>query len=128
MGEKFGPLNRRGQLVTCWNEDALGVNAERSYKNVPFLWSPRGWGLFAHTTARSHHGVGFPQWSHRSYVLLVEEEGLDLFLMAGSRRRSSRPTPGSRARPTPRPVGALGCGGAGAITARPRRPSRWPVP
>jgi alpha-D-xyloside xylohydrolase len=84
LGEKFGPLNRRGQLVTCWNEDALGVNAERSYKNVPFLWSPGGWGLFAHTTARSHHGVGYPQWSHRSYILVVEDEGLDLFLMAGS--------------------------------------------
>jgi len=104
LGEKFGPLNRRGQLVTCWNEDALGVNAERSYKNVPFLWSPRGWGLFAHTTARSHHGVGFPQWSHRSYVLVVEDEGLDLFLMTGEPEEILEAYAGltGKAYPTPR--------------------------
>jgi alpha-D-xyloside xylohydrolase len=84
LGEKFSSLNRRGGLYTSWNEDALGVNTERSYKNVPFLWSPRGWGLFVHTTARTHHGVGYPPWSHRSYVLLAEDEGLDLFFLLGS--------------------------------------------
>lgn len=82
LGEKSGPLNRRGQLVTSWNEDALGVNAERSYKNLPFAWSPEGWGLFVHTTARVQHGVGYPQWSHRSYVLQVEDPTLDVFLLA----------------------------------------------
>ena len=82
LGEKFGPLNRRGQLVVSWNEDSLGVNAEASYKNIPFAWSPQGWGLFVHTTARVLHGVGYPQWSHRSYLLRVEEPALDLFLLA----------------------------------------------
>ncbi|MCS6867510.1 MAG: alpha-xylosidase, partial [Thermus sp.] len=77
-------MNRRGGLFTGWNEDAWGVNTERSYKNVPFAWSPRGWGLFAHSLARTLHGVGYPPWSHRSYVLVCEEEGLDLFFLAGS--------------------------------------------
>ena len=31
------------------------------------------------------HGVGHPGWSHRSYVLEVEDEALDLFLIAGDR-------------------------------------------
>lgn len=82
LGEKYGPLNRRGQRVVSWNEDAWGVNAEPSYKNIPFAWSPRGWGAFVHTPARVIHGVGYPEWSHRSYVLCVEEPGLDLFLLA----------------------------------------------
>ena len=82
LGEKYGPLDRRGQLIESWNEDALGVNAERSYKNCPFAWSTAGWGVFVHTTGRVQHGVGYPQWSHRSYVLRVEDAVLDLFLMA----------------------------------------------
>ena len=83
LGEKFGPLNRRGQLITCWNRDALGVNAEASYKNSPFAWSPEGWGLFVHTPARVEHGVGYPQWSHRSYIMKVQDPNLDLFLFVG---------------------------------------------
>jgi alpha-D-xyloside xylohydrolase len=83
LGEKFGPLDRRGQLVTSQVEDALGVNTELSYKNAPFGWSPRGWGLFVHTPARVAHGVGYAPWSHRSYAVTVDDEALDLFLFAG---------------------------------------------
>jgi alpha-D-xyloside xylohydrolase len=59
------------------------VNTERSYKNAPFCWSPRGWGVLVHTPARVVHGVGYPQWSHRSYALVVEDEALDLLFFAG---------------------------------------------
>jgi alpha-D-xyloside xylohydrolase len=83
LGEKWGRLDKRGQLVRSFNEDALGVNAEISYKNAPFAWSPSGWGLFIHTPAPVTHGVGFPQWSQRSYGLLLEDAELDLFLLAG---------------------------------------------
>jgi alpha-D-xyloside xylohydrolase len=82
LGEKFGPLNRRGLLIDSWNEDATTLNSELSYKNVPFAWSPSGWGLFTHTTARVIHAVGYPQWSHRSYILKVHDQDLDLFLLA----------------------------------------------
>lgn len=84
LGEQFGPLNRRGQLVVSWNDDALGVNAARTYKNTPFAWSPRGWGLFVHTPARVTHAVGYARWSHRSYGLLVEDRALDLFLLTAA--------------------------------------------
>ena len=83
LGEKWGPLDRRGQLVHSYTYDALGVNADRSYKNCPFAWSPQGWGIFVHTPAPVHHGVGFAQWSHRSYGLVLEDDALDLFLLAG---------------------------------------------
>ena len=81
LGEKFGRLDQRGQLVESWNRDATGVNAELSYKNVPFAWSPRGWGVFVCTTARVTHGVGYPAWSHRSYVIKLDDPTLDLFLI-----------------------------------------------
>ncbi len=83
LGEKFGGLNRRGQLVTNWNRDAIGVNAEISYKNTPFAWSTAGWGLYVHTPARVTHGAGYAPWSHRTYVLKVDDPNLDLFLFAG---------------------------------------------
>ncbi|HEV2979253.1 MAG TPA: TIM-barrel domain-containing protein [Casimicrobiaceae bacterium] len=91
LGEKFGPLNKRGQLVTSHVDDALGVNTGLSYKSVPFCWSPGNgtgakggaWGVLVNTPGRVTHGVGFPEWSHRSYAAVVDDEALDLFLFAG---------------------------------------------
>ncbi|MCG8441407.1 MAG: hypothetical protein MI723_06325, partial [Caulobacterales bacterium] len=87
LGEKWGPLNKRGQLVHSYNHDALGVNAEASYKNAPFAWSPQGWGVFCHTPAPVLHGVGFAPWSQRAYGLLCEDACFDLFLLTGDSGR-----------------------------------------
>jgi len=83
FGEKFGPLDKRGQLVRGRTEDALGVNTELSYKNIPFCWTTDGWGVLMHTPGVVRHGVGYPQWSHRSYVAEIEDAALDMFLFAG---------------------------------------------
>jgi alpha-D-xyloside xylohydrolase len=83
LGEKWGRLDRRGQLVRSFNHDALGVNAEASYKNAPFAWSPDGWGVFVHTAAAVTHGVGHAPWSQRAYALWVDSPSLDLFLLDG---------------------------------------------
>ena len=87
LGEKFGPLNKRGQIVVSHVDDALGVNTGLSYKSAPFCWSPGNgkgsWGVFVNTPGRVTHGVGYPEWSHRSYAAVVEDEALDVFLIAG---------------------------------------------
>jgi alpha-D-xyloside xylohydrolase len=87
LGEKFGALDKRGQLIHSQVEDALGVNTGLAYKNTPFAWSPGtgkgAWGAFIHTPGMVTHGVGHPDWSHRSYAVMVEDEALDLFLIAG---------------------------------------------
>jgi alpha-D-xyloside xylohydrolase len=86
LGEKFGQLNKRGQLVHSQVEDALGVNTGLAYKNAPFAWGPGtgagAWGTFVHTPGMVTHGVGHPDWSHRSYAVVVDDEALDLFLFA----------------------------------------------
>ena len=82
-GEKWGRLDKRGQLVRSYNEDALGVNAEVSYKNTPFSWSPNGWGLFAHTPAPVTHAIGYAPWSQRSYCIQIEDAVADLFILSG---------------------------------------------
>lgn len=87
LGEKFGPLDKRGQLVHSQVADAHGVNTGLAYKNTPFAWSPGmgagAWGAFVNTPGMVTHGVGHPDWSHRSYAIMVEDEALDLFLFAG---------------------------------------------
>ena len=92
FGEKYATLNKRGQKLTSWAEDSLGVNAEVCYKNTPFCWTPNGtnsregtsgYGVFIHTTARITHGAGYPPWSNWSYGAHVEDKVLDLFLIAG---------------------------------------------
>jgi alpha-D-xyloside xylohydrolase len=83
LGEKSGRLDKRGQLLRSYNRDALGLNAEWSYKNAPFGWSPEGWGLFVHTGAPVTHGVGYGPWSQRAYVALVEDDELDACILTG---------------------------------------------
>lgn len=84
LGEKWGRLDHRGELIRSFNHDALGVNAERSYKNTPFAWSPDGWGVFVHTCAAVTHAVGYAPWSQRAYALEVDSPTLDLFLFDGT--------------------------------------------
>jgi alpha-D-xyloside xylohydrolase len=92
LGEQFGPLDRRGRLVHSWVEGAPGVNAGATCRSSPFAWSPgtlasgkrAAWGVFAHTPGPVAHGVGYPDWSHRSYALVVDDEALDLFLFAAA--------------------------------------------
>ncbi len=89
LGEKWGALNKRGQIIRSYNSDALGVNAELSYKNTPFCWSPEGWGFLAHTPAIVTHSVGHPYWSQRSYCCLIEDDVLDVFLFIKPKQKSN---------------------------------------
>ena len=50
LGERFTAFDKRGQLISCWNHDALGAQSAQSYKNVPFMLSSRGYGCFVDTT------------------------------------------------------------------------------
>ena len=58
------------------------MNAEISYKNTPFAWSAEGWGVFTHTPSIVTHSVGHPSWSQRSYISVVEDQHLDIFILS----------------------------------------------
>jgi alpha-D-xyloside xylohydrolase len=85
LGEKWSSLNKRGHFIRSYNHDALGVNAEISYKNTAFAWSLQGWGVLVHTPAPVSQAVGFAPWSQRAYGLLVEDNALDIFLLKGKK-------------------------------------------
>ncbi|MCK7473600.1 MAG: hypothetical protein MZV49_08955 [Rhodopseudomonas palustris] len=62
LGEKFGPLDKRGQLIHSQVEDALGVNTERQLQEHAVRAGARhgrAWGVFVHTPAPVAHGVGY---------------------------------------------------------------------
>lgn len=81
LGEKFTALDKRGQRISLWTEDALCTTTERAYKNVPFFWSTAGYGVFLHTTRRVDCELGVN--SLRAWSLEVEGPALDAFVILG---------------------------------------------
>lgn len=81
LGERFTPLVKNGQSVSIWNEDG-GTSTEKSYKNIPFYLSDRGYGVFVNHPERVEFEVGTEQVSKLGFS--VEGESLDYFLIGGA--------------------------------------------
>ncbi|RCW34624.1 glycoside hydrolase family 31 protein [Marinilabilia salmonicolor] len=60
LGEKAGPLNRRGRSYKMWNSDkpCYGVNEDPLYKSIPFFMSNYGYGLFFDNTYKTTFDFG----------------------------------------------------------------------
>jgi len=71
LGEKFTRLDKVGQRIVSWTRDALGSTSERSHKNIPFLWSSRGWGLYLDGGARITWELGTR--SCQSFTVIVDD-------------------------------------------------------
>lgn len=80
-GERFSGMNLAGKTFVLENTDGLGVNSRRSYKNVPFYVSSRGYGLLVMTS--SHVRLSLADISTRAAQGLVEDGSLDLFFVGG---------------------------------------------
>ena len=81
LGERFTGFDKRGQLVSCWNHDALGTQSAQSYKNVPFMISSRGYGCFVDTTTNVHFDCCHS--SQAFWSIVVPDERLDCYLVFG---------------------------------------------
>ena len=81
LGEKFTRLDKVGQKISSWNVDALGSTSERSHKNIPFLLSNRGYGIFVNTSARLQWELG--TLSTQSFTFSVPLDHLDVYLIFG---------------------------------------------
>ncbi len=83
LGEKFTRLDKAGQRIVSWTVDALGSTSERSHKNVPFLWTTRGAGIFLDTGARIAWDLGAT--SLQSWTFTAETPALDMYVFHGPR-------------------------------------------
>ncbi len=53
-GESFTSLDKRGQKIVLWTDDANGIQNQGMYKPIPFFMSNRGYGMFIHTSFAHH--------------------------------------------------------------------------
>ena len=81
-GESFTSLDKRGQKVVLWTDDANGIENQGLYKPVPFFMSNRGYGMFMHTTTPITCDFGNSFAGVNS--LMIGDDELDLFVFLGS--------------------------------------------
>ncbi len=60
LGEKTGPLNRRGRSYRMWNSDrpCYSVNEDPLYKSIPFFMSSYQYGIFLDNTYKTEFKFG----------------------------------------------------------------------
>lgn len=80
-GERFARLNLAGETLLLRNEDGTGVNNRRTYKNIPFYLSSKGYGLLMHTSA--HILLSLAGFSTRAAQAVIDDDALDLFFIGG---------------------------------------------
>jgi alpha-D-xyloside xylohydrolase len=81
-GESFTGLNKRGQKIVLWVDDANGIQNQGLYKPIPFFMSSRGYGMFLHTT--SPVTCDFGNYFSGVNSLMLGDDELDLFVFLGS--------------------------------------------
>jgi alpha-D-xyloside xylohydrolase len=81
-GESFTSLDKRGQKIALWTDDANGIENQGMYKPVPFFMSNRGYGMFMHTTTPITCDFGHDFSGVNS--LMIGDDELDLFVFLGT--------------------------------------------
>lgn len=86
LGDKAGPLDRRGRAFTMWNTDAYGWQgwSDPLYKSIPFflaLRAGRAYGLFFDNAHRSSFDFG--KESEDCYAFGADGGELDYYFVAG---------------------------------------------
>jgi alpha-D-xyloside xylohydrolase len=104
FGEKFTPLDKRGQRALMWNFDAFGSESDRSHKAVPLYLSSRGYGILVDSGMPVEFDVC--QSTHSCVQILVPDDLIDYYVIAG-----------------PAPADILNR--YDALTSRPELPPKW---
>lgn len=82
FGEKFIRLNKVGQTIDLNMEDGIGVTTPRSYKNIPFYVSTKGYGVFFNHSSLMTFWVG--SMSACDLQVGISDDFLDYYIFTGS--------------------------------------------
>lgn len=82
LGERFDSVARNGRPVDFVNHDAIGTSNLRSYINVPFFWSTKGYGCFVNQVARTEFDIGMTEQGTVGFS--TEEPFMDYFIISGT--------------------------------------------
>lgn len=81
FGEKFLKLNKVGQTLQLYTEDALGIGTPRTYKNIPFYVSTNGYGVYF------NHSAAMTFWVGSKFAgdiqVAIEDDFLDYYVFTG---------------------------------------------
>ncbi|SDL76267.1 alpha-D-xyloside xylohydrolase [Glycomyces sambucus] len=106
FGERFAPLNARGQRPLMWNFDAFGSESIRAYKNVPIYVSDRGYGILVNSGAPVEFDMA--QQTHAAVEIIVPDDVLEYFVIAGTPAEVLDRFDGLTSRPSLPPKWAFG--------------------
>ncbi|MBP5274908.1 MAG: hypothetical protein ILO36_08265, partial [Abditibacteriota bacterium] len=81
LGERFDSLTRNGRAVDFHNKDCLGTATPRTYINIPFFMSTKGYGLFLNSAAKTDWQIGTLSQGSLQFGALYGQ--LDYFVIPG---------------------------------------------
>ncbi len=81
FGERFTRLNKVGQTIDLIMDDPYGTISSRSYKNIPFFLSTKGYGVFINQSSLMTCWVGSK--SVVNTQVAVEDNFLDYYVITG---------------------------------------------
>lgn len=81
LGERFDGIVRNGRTVDFHNKDAVGTTSRRTYVNIPFYLSTKGYGLFLNSGAKIEWEIGTKEMGTAQFGVLDSQ--LDYFVIAG---------------------------------------------
>mgnify|MGYP001772532504 CR=1 FL=1 len=81
LGEHFGHVNKRGYDFVTWAADMPSTPNFATYVPVPFVWSPRGWGLLVNTYSPVYFDLGKASYDR---LLVITRGDLDAYLILGA--------------------------------------------
>ena len=81
FGEKFMPLDKRGQRLEMWAHNTYGIHGERAYKNVPFFMSTRGYGIFVDSVTCTRFDMAAS--NPHVFSIIVPDTALDYYVIVG---------------------------------------------
>ena len=81
LGERFDSVIRNGRTVDFVNKDAIGSTCNRTYINIPFYLSTKGYGLFLNSAAKTDWQIATKDTGAVQFA--VQDSQMDYFVIAG---------------------------------------------
>lgn len=82
LGEKFIRINKTGQTIDLNMIDGNGVTTPRSYKNIPFFMSTKGYGVYFNHSSRMTFWLG--SMSAADIQVSIVDDFLDYYIFTGN--------------------------------------------
>ncbi len=79
LGERFDSLTRNGRTVDFHNKDAVGTTSRRTYINIPFFLSTKGYGLFLNSAAQTDWQIATTDAGALQFAIF--EDQMDYFVL-----------------------------------------------